>query len=56
MECWEKGGGIREKPWSSQRQTLGTLPSKPQPRGDIDYNKITLTTIFSEEIRIDGES
>ena len=31
---WSPG----ETPWSCQRQTLGTLSSKPQPRGNTQIN------------------
>lgn len=34
-----KKGRAREKPWSRQRQTLGTLAGKPQPHGDIQNNR-----------------
>ena len=38
-ECWEKEGQSREKPWSHcWRQTLGTLPGKPQSHGDTQIN------------------
>ena len=36
---WEKQSRVREKPWSYQRQTLGTLSGQPQPGGDIQINR-----------------
>ena len=37
--AWEDEGGVREKPWSYWRQTLGTLAAKPQPGCNIQINR-----------------
>ena len=39
LNAGKKKGGVREKPWSSQRQMLGTLASKPLSCGDTQINR-----------------
>ena len=39
MECWEKGGGVTEKPCVALPEPDGTLAGKSQPRGDTQINR-----------------